>query len=569
MGIILLFMLFGVCQAVFAQETLSVEITDYEKGQVALVLENQANAQVSIMIFNPGAVADNITSDEQENLLEKTQFYKQVRTNADGKYTEVFTLREVQNPNKLPFTIFVTSANGQEKAELYYYFGEERAAVIVRLNALTVDSTDKTAVLDEAAKAFGLTQYPPFFGAQSKESIANKLIEMCKENGAYAETEPSRPAAELKQAAVLSAIEEGWSGLYSDDGRNRFSDVLELEQLGMIDTLYTDKISSVGLRNLNQHLSKERFFSRQDFYDKFSDQTVYCAMLYPVVNGYGHITELLEETQVKNILSANGFDDAAYQKSKKNTVAAAVMNQKPASLEALVRVLNETARSNPVGSSNSGGGSNGGGGSGEGGYSGDGASEGSAVPVGTQTEQVLTAPFEDLEQTPWARESILALYALGAVNGKEQNKFAPMDDVTREEFVKILTSAFALVDENAVCAFDDVAEDRWSYSYIASGYKNGIINGKEEGVFAPENLITVEEMAVMCYRTAKVVGKSLKAENVIPFVDSAEISEYALEGVTALQADGILVGDESRALHPKANASRAQAAKVLYMLLNL
>lgn len=571
MGLTLLFMLLGVCQAVFAQKPLSVEVMDYEKGQVALTIEAPANAEVSIMIFNPGAAAEDLISDNQGDLLGKAQFYKQIRTDAEGKYTEMFTLREVVHADNLPFTIFVTSANGQEKEELYYYFGQKRADVIAQLNALAVDSPDKIPVLSDAAKAFGLTQYPPFSGVQSKVAMADKLIEIRRENGDYTETEPSRPAAELKQAAVLSAIEEGWSGLYSDDGHNRFSDALELEQLETIDTLYREKISSAGLWNLNQKLSNERFTNRQDFYTKFSEQAVYCGMLFPVTNGYGHITELLKDTQIKNILSANGFDDAVYQKSKKNTVAAAVMKQNPDTLEALVRLLNETARKNPAdsssGSGNSGG--NASGGFGGGGASGSGVSDGGSLPAATPAEQVLAEPFDDLEQTPWARESILALYALGAINGKTQNTFAPMDFITREEFVKILTSAFALTDEKAVCEFDDIAKDRWSYTYIASGYKNGIINGKEEGVFAPEDLITVEEMAVMCHRTAKAAGKQMKTEHVIPFVDSADISAYALEDVTALQTNGILVGDETGALRPKSNASRAQAAKVLYMLLSL
>ena len=60
-------------------------------------------------------------------------------------------------------------------------------------------------------------------------------------------------------------------------------------------------------------------------------------------------------------------------------------------------------------------------------------------PITKPTTQP-TAPaeiFADLGLAAWAKPAILDLYQKGIVNGKDAGKFQPLDDITREEYVKI------------------------------------------------------------------------------------------------------------------------------------
>ena len=72
-------------------------------------------------------------------------------------------------------------------------------------------------------------------------------------------------------------------------------------------------------------------------------------------------------------------------------------------------------------------------------------------------------------------------------------------------------------------------------------------------------------MIVRCLEY-KGITLDVKA-NADDFADHAEISGYALESVEFLTNAGIFNGDSSYNFNPKANATRAEVAKVLGILL--
>ena len=50
------------------------------------------------------------------------------------------------------------------------------------------------------------------------------------------------------------------------------------------------------------------------------------------------------------------------------------------------------------------------------------------------------------------------------------------------------------------------------------------------------------------------------------FADSSAIDPYASEAVKLLKNSGILSGDNNNMFNPKQNATRAEAAKIIYMI---
>lgn len=51
-----------------------------------------------------------------------------------------------------------------------------------------------------------------------------------------------------------------------------------------------------------------------------------------------------------------------------------------------------------------------------------------------------------------------------------------------------------------VKSFPDVKPAKWYYEYVKVASSQGIINGKPDGTFRPNDKITRNEMAVMIYR---------------------------------------------------------------------
>lgn len=180
------------------------------------------------------------------------------------------------------------------------------------------------------------------------------------------------------------------------------------------------------------------------------------------------------------------------------------------------------------------------------------------------TNEVITETFHDLNTVSWAKEAICYLADKNVLNGRENGLFYPDDLVTREEFVKMITLALHILDDSAETGFTDVECGRWSYPYIASGVAAAIINGVSEQKFAPEAFITRQDMAVIVFRAAQCM--KLELSGTAAFSDENEISDYAKKAVSHLAGTGIVNGVGNGLFAPKDAVTRAQAAKIIYEL---
>ena len=156
------------------------------------------------------------------------------------------------------------------------------------------------------------------------------------------------------------------------------------------------------------------------------------------------------------------------------------------------------------------------------------------------------------------------------ISSTNADTFAPNDNVTREQFVKMLVVAFGLVDQGATSDFDDVNKDEWYYQYISSAHKYGLVNGIDSDNFGVGRDISRQEMVTLAHRTATYAGVIL-AEVSEPaiFDDAQEIAQYAMDSVTAMQQASIIQGVGDNKFAPHSTATRAMAAKVIYELLQL
>ena len=172
-------------------------------------------------------------------------------------------------------------------------------------------------------------------------------------------------------------------------------------------------------------------------------------------------------------------------------------------------------------------------------------------------------------QSSWAKEYIEILSAKQIVSGINDELFQPDRNVTRAEFAKMIVEAFGFADTNsgAKASFIDVSNEAWYYNYVAIAQSLGIVKGLPGNRFDPEGKINRQDMAVMAHRAANIAGIELaKVKEYKEFNDSSQISDFAKEAVKEMQMAGILEGDGSGVFKPLNNATRAEAAKIIYML---
>lgn len=182
-------------------------------------------------------------------------------------------------------------------------------------------------------------------------------------------------------------------------------------------------------------------------------------------------------------------------------------------------------------------------------------------------------PLTDFEDTKnhWAKEYINKLAADGIVNGMGNNLFQPDGSLTRAQFLAMLAKTLSNVDvsKSPSAGFTDVPKTEWFYNYVNWGFENNIVKGMDATTFAPDQKISREQMAVMLVNFANSQSATLADKGVTAkFTDEALISSWSKDHVNKVVAAGIISGHPEGNFEPQGNATRAQAAKVVYSYIN-
>lgn len=181
--------------------------------------------------------------------------------------------------------------------------------------------------------------------------------------------------------------------------------------------------------------------------------------------------------------------------------------------------------------------------------------------------EVGNVAFEDVPSAHWANPSVTILAERGIVQGEQAGLFNPNGTVTRAAFTQMLIQALGLVDEAAVSSFSDVSSDAWYATAVASAEKLAIVTGNSDGTFGANASITRQDAAVMLNRALAAAGITLSnVANSTQFTDQASISEHAQAAVAAVHHAGIITGKSDGSFDPHGNATRAEAATMIFRL---
>ena len=170
----------------------------------------------------------------------------------------------------------------------------------------------------------------------------------------------------------------------------------------------------------------------------------------------------------------------------------------------------------------------------------------------------------------WAHEGIDYCVRHGLMSGFDATTFSPDTVSTRAQIVMILYNLCGDTTDYSkyYVPFTDVRPGTWYYNAVAWGYDKDIVAGMTPTTFAPDGLITREQMAVLLYGyTEKYAPAYLGgAASLNSFPDAASVSNWAYAAMSWAVGNGLISGiasDGADYLAPSGGATRAQIAAIM------
>lgn len=175
--------------------------------------------------------------------------------------------------------------------------------------------------------------------------------------------------------------------------------------------------------------------------------------------------------------------------------------------------------------------------------------------------------YTDVDRNSWYHDGVHYCLEEGLMNGTSATTFAPDMATNRAMVVTILYRLEGSPAVGTSHPFTDLTAD-WYENAVIWAYTHGIVNGTSATTFAPDQVVTREQIATMLYRYAQYKGYNVSRRNDLSqFPDRNETSSWAAEAMQWAVAEGLVTGavkDNQTVLLPQGEASRCQFATILY-----
>lgn len=191
------------------------------------------------------------------------------------------------------------------------------------------------------------------------------------------------------------------------------------------------------------------------------------------------------------------------------------------------------------------------------------------------TYSVIWSPkiYKDVENH-WAKDAVNDMGSRIIIDGVEDNNFEPDRSITRAEFASIVIRSLGLMrSDTGKDVFSDVTKDSIYYEAISIAHEYGIITGYGNEKFGPMDKITREQAFTVIARAMKITKlkaevKDSEIEGIIGrFGDLTNASEWAQQSVAACINIGIVSGKSQGILDPRDETTRAEVATIVRQLL--
>lgn len=170
----------------------------------------------------------------------------------------------------------------------------------------------------------------------------------------------------------------------------------------------------------------------------------------------------------------------------------------------------------------------------------------------------------------WAGDAISFVSSRELFNGVGDAVFAPELSMSRAMLATVLHRLEDTAAAQSSIVFPDVTGGTWYSDGVAWANGAGIVKGYPDGSFGTEDDITRQDLAVMLWRYAKVIGMDTGVVGKLDsYGDSGEIGDWADEAMEWAVGTGIITGKPGGILDPTGSASRAEVATMLQRLVKL
>lgn len=529
----------GLCLAAEPQNNkCSIEQTDLSELTVNV---NSDKDSLSVMVFPKGKKYTDLLGAAEWS-ADIVVFAKEFKNSGTTEFK-----MDLSNTRSGEYTLYLSESGEVSQYDFKFVREDIKGDVYKSINiAASVD--DIFDILDYSYLDLGISDEEWRYA--DKTGIAAKLWDIKQGGFVFSESDNGKSDVYLYSAIVVDLLNK--SKLKSIFGYTRNLNMANTEFKNWYDN---ESMTEMTKTDVTNRLSGKEIKDYDDFLKKFKD-----SLILGVVVGsdnYMPVKKVIVEFSAYIGIDLSRLNDSAY---------AAVQGKNFDSVAALATDLK---------------GMYSGTGSGSGGISGGGGASGgktSTIKPSDNTEAVVPEKmpndiFVDLGSVEWAREAIVALAEKRVVCGKEDKMFYPNDTITRYEFAKIVSNAFLSDDtDEQDIPFVDVSKDFWAYDYVKTAYSNGVILGKQDNLFDGDSFITRQEMAAILYRAAQRAEKILsdyESAKDYRFTDDDLIDDFAKEPIYVLHRDNVINGVGDDLFAPRDIATRAEAAKMVYMALSL
>lgn len=174
--------------------------------------------------------------------------------------------------------------------------------------------------------------------------------------------------------------------------------------------------------------------------------------------------------------------------------------------------------------------------------------------------------FKDVKSSDWYYKAVNHVTHFGYFNGTSSTEFSPNEGMSRGMVVTVLARCFAKdLDSYATqTKFTDISPSAYYAKAVNWAVSQGVTKGTSETTFAPNDLVTREQIATLLYRAENLKDNTSISfqEYLEKYSDKDKVSDWAKELIGWASAFGIINGMDGK-LVPQGTTTRAMFAQIL------
>lgn len=178
-----------------------------------------------------------------------------------------------------------------------------------------------------------------------------------------------------------------------------------------------------------------------------------------------------------------------------------------------------------------------------------------------ETPKASSLPFTDVRASAWYYPAVSYVFERGLMLGTSSTTFSPQTGLDRAMLATILWRFQGEPEVNFRPIFQDVSAGNWYSEAITWAYENDIIRGVGGNHFAPNNVLSRQELAAMMYRLALRRGYDV---TVSAHITDTAAASWAIQYVRWAVYHGLIPAESFGQ-----TATRAETANALMLFSSL